>query len=204
MTVEGAIYDLDTEARLALISVATDSIRKALEGSTSTPPHPDKYGPELAKPGATFVTLESTDERLLGCIGTIQPTYPLVVDAAKNALMAAFRDYRTTGVGPLEFESMSLKISVLSPIEPMIVRSFDKLTEAVRPGVDGLLLDADRHHSTLLPSVWPKVSGVEEFLEILWMKAGLRPREWSVSTRLSRYTTVEFGDHGPREAIARR
>jgi AMMECR1 domain-containing protein len=53
----------------------------------------------------------------------------------------------------------------------------------------------------LLPSVWPKVRDVAEFLDVLWRKAGLRPRTWHAGTHVSRYTTEEFGDPGPRPPI---
>jgi hypothetical protein len=46
--------------------------------------------------------------------------------------------------------------------------------------------------------VWPKVEGSEQFVDILWHKAGLRPRDWLPRTRVWKYTTEEFADHGPR------
>ena len=42
------------------------------------------------------------------------------------------------------------------------VDCYEDLLAAVRPGVDGLLLEAGPYRSTLLPSVWPKIRGVEE------------------------------------------
>lgn len=200
---QASAFDVASEHRDLLLDVAASAIRKVLEGGRPTAPQPDEYPDELRRPSATFVTLEQSDERLLGCIGTMEPIYPLVVDVAKNSLMAAFADTRTSGVGHREYPAMSIKISVLSPLEPVHVTSFDELREAVRPGIDGLLLDAGAHHSTLLPSVWPKVPETDEFLRILWMKAGLEPGQWSLETHIQRYTTVEFGDAGPREPIAR-
>ncbi|RIK06467.1 MAG: AMMECR1 domain-containing protein [Acidobacteria bacterium] len=192
-------FDVSAEHRQILLGVATETIADALRTRRPKLPELADFDAELTRPHATFVTLEDPAERLLGCIGSIQPAYPLVVDVAKNALMAAFEDPRTSGVGLREYESMSVKISVLSPLEPMSVGSLDELRSAVRPGVDGLLLDAGAHHSTLLPSVWPKVSGVDEFLEILWAKAGLVPGVWRSETVMRRYTTVEFGEKGPRD-----
>lgn len=194
-------FDVSAENRQVLLGVATDAIADALRTRRPKLPEPSGFDDALTRPHATFVTLEDPAERLLGCIGSIQPAYPLVVDVAKNALMAAFEDPRTTGVGPREYESMSVKISVLSPLEPMGVESLEELYAAIRPGIDGLLLDAGAHHSTLLPSVWPKVSGAGEFLEILWAKAGLAPGLWKAGTVMRRYTTVEFGEKGPREPV---
>lgn len=194
-------FDVSADNRQVLLRVATETIADALRTRRPKLPEPSGFNDALTRPHATFVTLEDPAERLLGCIGSIQPAHPLVVDVAKNALMAAFEDPRTSGVGPREYESMSVKISVLSPLEPMGVGSLEELCAAVRPGVDGLLLDAGAHHSTLLPSVWPKVSGVDEFLEILWAKAGLAPGVWKAGTVMRRYRTVEFGEKGPREPV---
>jgi hypothetical protein len=49
--------------------------------------------PELAEPGATFVTLTQGGQ-LRGCIGSLEAYRPLAIDVAENALAAAFRDHR--------------------------------------------------------------------------------------------------------------
>ncbi len=72
------------------------------------------------------------------------------------------------------------------------------MLNAVRPNVDGLVLEAGQHRATLLPSVWPKVRDEAEFLEIVWRKAGLTPGTWPTGIQVSRYTTEEFCDPGPR------
>ncbi len=123
----------------------------------------------------------------------------------EHALAAAFDDPRLPPLTADDFPQMSVKVSVLSPSEPLSVPSFDALRGAVRPGVDGLTVEVDHgYRATLLPSVWAKVGERDDFLDALWLKAGLRPRTWPPSIRVSRYTSFEECDPGPRLAAATR
>ncbi len=186
--------------RRVLLDVAAQALRDSFVAGAPRLPDAQSFESRLQALAATFVTLELGD-RLLGCIGTLEPTRPLVVDVAHNALAAAFADPRLPALTVDEYAAMSIKVSVLSRPEPMAVSSVDEVAAATRPGVDGLLLEAGPARSTLLPSVWPKVRGVADFLDVLWRKAGLRPGAWPEGTRVSRYTTDEFGDPGPRAPI---
>lgn len=188
---------LDARHRRALLDLAQDAIRHALVTGRQQLPDPVDLHPELRAPAATFVTLERGSQ-LLGCIGTLQAVRPLAIDVAYNALSAAFADPRMPAVTTDDFVAMSIKISVLSPTEPIEALSPAELARAVRPGVDGLVLEAPGHRSTLLPSVWPRLTDVDEFLAVLWRKAGLEPGCWPPGTLVSRYTTEELGDPGPR------
>jgi AmmeMemoRadiSam system protein A len=125
----------------------------------------------------------------------------LALDVAHNALAAAFADPRLPAVTRDDYARMSIKVSVLSRPEPMAVASYEELLAEVRPGLDGLLLESGPYRSTLLPSVWPKIRSAEEFLDVLWRKAGLPKGAWPPGTRVSRYTTEEFGDPGPRAPL---
>jgi AmmeMemoRadiSam system protein A len=183
--------------RQVLLDVAAESVHDALLGRPPVLPVPVTFEPQLREPRATFVTLERGTS-LLGCIGTLEAVRPLVVDVAHNALSAAFADPRLPAVTRDDYGVMSIKVSVLSRPEHLPVRGYDELAAVVRTGVDGLLLEIGARRGTLLPSVWPKVSGVHDFLDVLWHKAGAAPRSWPAGTRVSRYTTEEFCDPGPR------
>ena len=194
-------YPLDDEHQRVLLELAADSIGRALLRGDGQPEIPEPTGDlALDQAAATFVTLER-GEALLGCIGTLEPVRPLAVDVAHNAIAAAFSDPRLPELTVDEYAAMSIKVSVLSHPEPMTVSTYDELAAAVRPGTDGLLLEAGSARSTLLPSVWPKVRDVAEFLDVLWRKGGLRPGTWRTDSHISRYTTEEFGDPGPRAHI---
>ena len=188
---------LDAEHQPTLLGIAQDAIREALAGKQQLLPDLDAYHPDLREHTATFVTLER-DGQLLGCVGALQAVRPLAEDVAYNALSAAFADPRVPAVTRDDFVAMSIKVSLLSPPELLTAGSYAEVVSAVRPGLDGLILEAPDRRSTLLPSVWPKVRDVDEFLSVLWRKAGIPPRRWASGTLVSRYATTEFGDPGPR------
>jgi uncharacterized protein len=183
--------------RRALLDVAAEVIGDQVVHRDARMPNPAAFDDRLRRPGASFVTLERGDQ-LLGCIGTLVAVDPLVIDVARRALAAAFADPRLPPVTRDDFVVMSIKVSVLTPPEPVPVANLDDLAAAVRPGVDGLLLEAGRHRSTLLPSVWDHVADLDQFLSALWHKAGLAPGAWPSGLAISRYATEEFGDPGPR------
>jgi len=188
--------------RRALLDLAVEAIRCRLVNPWCSPLDIELDDTTaLARPQASFVTLER-DDQLLGCIGSLEPTVPLAQGVARHAVAAAFEDPRLPPVTFEDYPVMSVKISVLSPIEPLDVASRAGLERAVRPGIDGLVLRAGARRSTLLPSVWPKVRDASDFIDILWAKAGLDPAAWPNGATVSRYTTEEFSDPGPRAPIA--
>ena len=191
-------HELDRHERQLLLAVAREAIRRDLIGAGQAPLDPAQQSPALARPGASFVTLRR-DGRLLGCIGSIEATVPLIQDVAGNATAAAFRDPRMTAVTEDDFRSMEIDVSVLTPLAPLVVAGPAELRAGLRPGVDGLVVDAPGHRATFLPSVWAQVGGVDEFLTSLWRKAGLAPGDWPADLELRRYQTLEFTDPGPRE-----
>jgi AmmeMemoRadiSam system protein A len=184
-----------------LCEIAVDVVAAALRTGTRHLPSTEGLSPELLVLGATFVTLERNG-RLLGCVGTLDARQPLAIDTAEHALAAAFDDPRLPAVTRADFPEMSVKVSVLSRSEAMAVDSYAALRDAVRPGVDGITVAVRSRRATLLPSVWEKIDSVDAFLDALWNKAGLRARDWPRGVQVSRYTTVEHTDTGPRAPLA--
>jgi uncharacterized protein len=196
-------YPLDDEHRRALLTIAADAIGHALLRGDGRPAVPEPTGDlALDQAAATFVTLER-GEALLGCIGTLEATESLAANVARNAGKAAFADPRLPAVTVADFEVMTIKVSVLSRLTPVRARSWKDVARNLRVGTDGVLVEVDDHRATLLPSVWPKVDGAAQFLDVLWHKAGLRPRDWLPGTHVSKYTVEEFADPGPRSLPAR-
>ena len=91
-------YPLDDAHRRALLTIAADSIGHALFRGDGEPEVPEPSGDlALDQAAATFVTLERGDA-LLGCIGTLEATEPLAASVARNACKAAFADPRLPAV----------------------------------------------------------------------------------------------------------
>lgn len=148
----------------------------------------------LHQPGASFVTLREHGN-LRGCIGTIEAYRPLGRDVAEHAVDAAVRDPRFMPVSADEFAQLNIEVSVLSKPEPMRVGSRTALEHALRPGVDGLILDDwHGHRATFLPQVWQELPNSHDFVAHLLRKAGLSPRyDWQDgSVECSRYTVHAF------------
>jgi AmmeMemoRadiSam system protein A len=190
---EPSLPFFDRRERNVLVAVAREAVRQGLEGDRR-PLVLDSLSPRLRHPGATFVTLRR-DRDLLGCIGTLEPVRSVAADVHHNAAAAAFADPRLPSVTRSDFESLSVKVSVLGPLVPLDVRSSTELASTVLPGL-GVLVQDGRRRATFLPSVWEQIPDIDRFLTMLWQKAGLAPGRWTDQLRVSCYQTVEFGDSG--------
>lgn len=184
---------LDGPTRRWLLDLARTTVRRALDGEGLVLPDPASVPPAAAEPGAAFVTLRR-DDRLLGCIGSITPTRTLADDVATHAYDAAFRDPRLPPVDHDDWRLMTTEISVLGPLVALDVADRAELAAALVPGVDGVLLTSRQGRGTFLPAVWAQAPRVDEFLDLLWRKAGLRPRSWPSDLVVERYRVDEFDD----------
>jgi AmmeMemoRadiSam system protein B/AmmeMemoRadiSam system protein A len=149
--------------------------------------------PFLQRPGATFVTLKQNGQ-LRGCIGSLGVHRSLIDDVRSNARAAAFQDPRFK---PLRFEELSsirIEVSLLSALQPMTFRDEGDALAQLRPGIDGVVLQYDRHRGTFLPQVWENLPEPRSFLAELKRKSGLAPDFWDAKVRLSRYTVAKWAE----------
>ncbi|MBU1192851.1 MAG: AmmeMemoRadiSam system protein A [Gammaproteobacteria bacterium] len=181
--------------RKQLLNVAAVSIRHGLKSGQPLLPALNEYPASLQVQRASFVTLRIDDD-LRGCIGSLEAYQPLVMDVAHNAFAAAFRDPRFTPLKEIEFPALEIQISVLSPPTPLHFSDETDLLRQLRPGVDGLILTAQGHRGTFLPSVWESLPRPKDFLSELKRKAGLAENFWSRDVEVQRYTTESFSDTG--------
>lgn len=172
------------ETAQQLFAVADASIRRGLDGSRYEPPELAHVSDELREPAAVFVTLEVRGQ-LNGCIGSLEPEEPLGVAVARRAYDAAFHDPRLPRLTWRDYEDLSIEISILTPMQPVDVASEEELLAVVRPGVDGLLIEAGGRRGTFLPAVWDDVPSARAFLAHLYAKAGLPG--WVPGLRAWRY-----------------
>jgi len=146
----------------------------------------------LAAMRACFVTL-TLDDKLRGCIGSLQAHRPLILDAVANAHRAAFGDPRFSPLTADEFERLHVSISILSTPRLVPAGSEAELLRELRPDVDGLIIRDGKAGGIFLPQVWHGIPRPEQFLSQLRRKAGLRPNHWSDSFKAYRFTTESFG-----------
>lgn len=120
-----------------------------------------------------FVTLRRrSDGELRGCIGYVEPRFPLAEGVAHAACAAAFDDSRFEPVRPDELDGLVIDVSVLSAPEPID-------PDQVQVGVHGLILRHEGRTGLLLPQVpvergWDRLA----FLDHTCQKAGLPPGRW--------------------------
>ena len=170
-----------------LIALARNAIEVELEAAPAITSAPR----ELDRPGATFVTLRHQGE-LRGCIGTLEAWRPLADDVRANAVAAALRDPRFAPLRREEIAGIVVEVSLLHRGEPILAQHERELLAALRPGVDGVVLECARRRATFLPQVWEQIPDAREFMRALKRKAGLPEDFWSQEMRVSRYGVDKF------------
>ena len=143
--------------------------------------------PALGERRGVFVTLHK-DGELRGCIGSLAAVEPLAEGVRRNAINAAFHDYRFTPLTAAELPELHIEVSVLSEPQPLITADADDLVRRLRPGADGVILRGPNgEQATFLPQVWQQLKRPELFLDHLCRKAGLPGDAWR-SGRLRVFT----------------
>jgi AmmeMemoRadiSam system protein A len=181
-----------------LLSAARTAIAQALAATAS---HTGKAPAWALEPGASFITLKK-DGRLRGCIGSFAAQRPLLEDVRANAVAAATRDPRFAPMTPDELPAVAIEVSVLSAPRRLRVSSLREAYAALRPGLDGVIVETGAcHRATLLPQMWQDLPDPAQFLGHLWLKAGVAPGIWHEGTTLQTYTVRAWHDvpEAPRE-----
>jgi hypothetical protein len=164
------------------------------------PPRPDD--PNLSAPARSFVSWHDGD-RLVGCIGCLsaEQSAGLEADVARLAVEAGLHDPRLPPARPEQWPTLECEISVLG--EPVDVPGvgFAQLARALRPGVDGVLLEVAGRRAFFLPQVWRTFPDPWDFLTALAHKAGAAHDAAEVSAQARCFTAEVFAApaaQGPR------
>jgi AmmeMemoRadiSam system protein B/AmmeMemoRadiSam system protein A len=174
------------DAGKTLLAIARAAIESKLYGAART-----FDAPWLRQAGATFVTL-TRDGALRGCIGSLAAVRPLGGDVAENAIGAAFRDPRFPAMTADEWPSVRVEVSLLSAPKPLRFADENDLLAQLRPGEDGVILEADGRRATFLPQVWESFRDKRQFLRELARKAGLPADTRLGRCRISRYRVTKW------------
>jgi hypothetical protein len=187
----GASPPLTEDERTWLVGRARAAIGHELATGEVDPLGDGEVPERLRLPGASFVTLEHAGD-MAGCIGSLEPVRPLWADVARNSRGAAFADPRFPPLAASALDAVVVKVSVLSTLVPLPAPGGDELAAALRPRVDGLVVEADGKRATFLPTVWDKLPAPDRFVAALLAKAELEPDPWPEGLRAWRYATDEF------------
>ena len=168
---------------------AKHAIIHTLNGNEYTP---NDIPSVLTQYGASFVTLK-LNGNLRGCIGSIFPTKPLILDIIDNAKNAAFYDSRFEPLTERELPYIELNISLLSNIEKIQFKDERDLLSKIYPY--GTIITDRNNRAVYLPEVWEQLPNREVFLKSLKEKAGLHPDYFSRSLEAYKFTTTKISAH---------
>lgn len=176
-------FDLTSEDRKKLKSIAYHTIKATLEGKKY---EPGKLSDVLLTKCGAFVSLHKKG-RLRGCIGHFGEDMPLYQVVEHMAKAAAFEDPRFYGVTMEELDDIDIEISVLTPMKR--IQSIDEF----ELGKQGIFMRKGYHTGTFLPQVADEVSwSKEEFLgHCSQDKAGIGWDGWKTA-ELYTYEAIVF------------
>lgn len=108
------------------------------------------FGIELG----VFTTLRSHDEKLRGCIGTLETgndEFNIESNVKKYVIAAAIHDSRFAPVDLSEFYKLDISITVLYELAPITLNQY--FTNKFQLGRDGILMKLGQNQGYFLPSV---------------------------------------------------
>jgi AmmeMemoRadiSam system protein A len=170
--------------------------RAAVVGAVSHRSLPEVFPREgiFAERRGVFVTLHVA-KRLQGCIGVIEAKEPLGEAIVRCAASAALEDPRFAPMRPEQLDQLSIEISFLSALEPIV-------PESIQIGRHGLLIQLHAQRGLLLPQVAVEHRLTrEQFLEETCRKAGLHREAWrDPEARLFGFTCEVLSEGSHRDA----
>jgi AmmeMemoRadiSam system protein A len=179
--------DLGRQDRRTLLAIARDAIAASLTGASHALP---EVGSPLSEKRGGFVTLKERETGdLRGCIGYVEPLFPLVETVSRAAVAAALHDSRFPPVTGAELSGLAIEISVLS--RPAPIRA-----DAVVVGTHGLIVCLGGRTGLLLPQVATEYRwDAETFLDQTCRKAGLPAGAWRrPEAQVLAFTATVFGE----------
>jgi len=165
----------------------------------------DKYG--------AFVTLNKANfegNPLRGCIGYIEPKYPLYDAIHRVSVSSATEDPRFPSVTPSEMDEIIIEVSILTPPKVIEVNDPNEYLERIVIGRDGLIAQqGEWRRGLLLPQVpvdHDRNWDVKTFLDHTCLKTGLPMNAWHDIERvkISSFQAILFEEKEPRGEIIRK
>ena len=182
---------MDIEQKITLLKISRKTIELYLEERKKLKISKEDYSDkEFWEEKGTFVTITENGD-LRGCIGTIYPVRPLILDIIDNSINAAFRDPRFYPLEKEELPLINIEISVLSVPEKIHFKDEKELFDIVKPNVHGVIIRKGFYQATFLPQVWEELPKPEDFFSQLCLKAGLNKNCYKDPTLDVEIYTVE-------------
>ncbi len=202
------IFSLDDGKQL--IKFARENIEYYLVNNRRIP-IPDEIKNKFSDKYGAFVTLNRynvSGNPLRGCIGYIEPTYPLYDVIHKVSISSALEDPRFPSVTIEEMEIIVIELSILTPPELIKVDDNKEYLNKIVIGRDGLIAERGMRRGLLLPQV-PVEHGrnwdVQTFLSHTCNKAWLPDDAWKEkNTKIYSFQAILFEEKKPRGEVERK
>lgn len=169
-----------------ILDAAKSSILSAIQGEEFIP---HDIPTVLTQYGAAFVTLKLNGQ-LRGCMGSVYPTKPLILDVIDNAKNAAFQDPRFEPLSIEELSALEVSVSILSSIERINFKDERDLLSKIYP--HGVIIAERDRRAVYLPVVWEQLPDRQVFLNSLKEKAGLSADYFSRTLEAYKFDAVEI------------
>ncbi|TXT53425.1 MAG: hypothetical protein BAJALOKI2v1_970002 [Promethearchaeota archaeon] len=174
-------------------------------------PVPDDLKEMFGEKYGAFVTLNkysNTQNPLRGCIGYIEPKFPLYDVLHRVSVSAACEDPRFPAVSLKEMENITIEISILTPPELIEVDNPEDYIKEIEIGKHGLIVERGPRRGLLLPQVpvdhdrnWDE----KTFLEHTCQKAWLPKDAWKEkNTEIYRFSAILFEEEEPKGEVKRK
>ncbi len=198
------------EDGILLIKFARENIEFYLKNDRSIP-IPEEIKKRYSGKYGAFVTLNRIDMEgnpLRGCIGYIEPVYPLYDIIHRVSISSAVEDPRFQSVSPEEMDKITIELSILTPPKLLEVNSPEEYLTKIVIGRDGLIAERTMRRGLLLPQV-PIDQGrnwdVETFLKHTCNKAYLPDDAWKEkNTKIYSFQAILFEEKEPRGEVVRK
>ncbi len=172
---------------------------------------PEEIKQKFANNYGAFVTLNKFNvggNPLRGCIGYIEPTYPLYEVVHRVSISSAIEDPRFRSVRLEEMDDIVIEISILTPPKQIEVNDPKEYLEKIVIGRDGLIAELGARRGLLLPQVpvdHDRNWDVETFLSHTCQKAWLPTDAWKdLSTKIYSFQAILFEEKTPRGEVVRK
>lgn len=163
-----------------LVKLARETLERRVRGMP--PPEIAVVPGEFKGRAGVFVSIKKHGN-LRGCIGTIEPAKPSIVEEVMaNAVSAGIYDPRFQPVREEELDDLEYSVDVLRPPEPV------EGLEQLDPKKYGVIVRAGSRKGLLLPDL-EGIETAEEQVDIARRKAGIGPEE---PVELERFEVVRY------------
>ncbi|MFX1304645.1 MAG: TIGR00296 family protein [Promethearchaeota archaeon] len=202
--------EFSLEEGIILIKFARENIEFFLKNNRRIP-IPEVIKDKFSDKYGAFVTLNIYDaigNPLRGCIGYIEPTYPLYDVIHKVSVSSAIEDPRFPSVSLEEMDNIVIELSILTPPKLLEVSDPKEYLDKIVIGRDGLIAEKGMRRGLLLPQV-PVDHGrnwdVKTFLSQTCSKAWLDSDAWKdLNTKIYSFQAILFEEKEPRGEIFRK